>query len=206
MIRLSPAGKTALWFLLLLPVFSTRGRAETATVHIRLVDAAGNDIGEAKVEKFQSQTHKRNFATNFHKNSASDIPYGVYQVRAYATGYWTAQREVRVFQPVVWVVMQLELGMGRTEGGLPTFELSGRVKRIASKDEPVWLRLTGVYSSVSIDAKAHQLGTFTIAGIPQGLYVLTTLQGKRVLDVRPIQIPVQEPVVVDLRPGDREKR
>jgi hypothetical protein len=95
--------------------------------------------------------------------------------------------------------MQLEIGMGSTEGGLRTFQLLGEVKSHLSSNQPIWLRLAGVYSSTMADGKADEAGKFVLSGLPQGMYILMTTQNGRILDVRPIDIPTTRQVLVTVQ-------
>ena len=165
---------------------------ESAIVHLRVVDHTGHILGPIKVETFKPDSGGIDLADRFKDTTAVS-----YRLRAYSSGFWAAEREVRVFQPEVWVVMQLEIGMGRYEGGLSTFELSGSVKNMTDESEPIWLRLTGIHSAVVLDARASTFGDFKMAGIPQGLYVLVTTQGDRILDTRTIRIPATVRIEID---------
>jgi hypothetical protein len=189
--------------LLAPPSTLSQREQERATIHLRIVGLAAVDLGEAKVEIFKSESGGRDLAARFKGNTALGVPFGIYKLRVYTRGFWSAEREVRVFQPEVWVVIQLEIGMTRREGGLRTFELSGSVKNMTYESEPIWLRLAGVHSGVTLDARVSTLGDFKMAGIPQGLYVLVTTQGDRILDTRPIQIPVTVRIEIDLANKNR---
>lgn len=171
----------------------------TATVHIRLVGLSGDSLSEARVETFEATDGKQDFARLFQHGSAAGIPFGTYRLRTYAPGFWSADRDVRVFQSEVWVVMQLELGMGRSEGGLATYCFSGTVKAPLSATRPFWLRLVGVYSSVLLDGQTDEYGKFTLCGIPAGSYALLTVQDRQLLDSRPVQLPTSSQVTVDLK-------
>ena len=200
MIRLSTVGITMISLLLSFSGAIGGQRRESAAVRLRIVDVAGRDLGEANVEEFAPKNNEADLAKKFRRNAAFGIPFGVYHLRAGAAGFWSAQRDVRVFQPDVWVVMQLDLGMGTTEGGLQTFSLSGSVSGLRSISQPVWLRAVGVYSGVIVDAKVDDdTGHFALAGLPQGAYVVITVQAGRVLDTRSAQIPTASPLHIDLR-------
>lgn len=191
-------GSAQLIFVLLLVCTPGQGQPQKASVHIRIVDSSGQDLGDPKITLFRAQTDGQDYASHFHQGSATGLPFGLYKLRAYTLGFWSAEREVRVFQPNVWVLMSLELGMGKLEGGLSTYSLSGSIRNLPAVKEAAWVRLLGVYSTVVIDAKAGEAGDFTMAGIPQGLYVLVTTQGGKVLDIRAVQIPASGPLDVEL--------
>jgi len=191
-------------FLSLFPAF-VHAQHHSATVHVRLVGPTGLDLGEATVESFKCRGDASDLCGNvdladhFQHGVGSHIRYGVYDLRARTEGFWSAESVVRVFQDDVGATLQLEIGMGRSEGGLPTFGLSGSLRNFPVAEGPIWVRLAGVYSSTVMDAEANENGEFALAGAPQGWYVLITTQGGRVLDTRPIEIPTRGPVVISLR-------
>ena len=192
MVHQRTLGGTLLTFFLLLIACSLgQGQSRKATVHIRIVDHSGQDLGAPEVSLFRSEDKGQDFTSRFRilRSTATGIPFGIYKLRAYAPGFWSGERQVRVFQDDVWVVLSLELGMGKLEGGLSTYTLSGRVRSLPFPEQPAWLRLSGVYSTVVIDAKASDTGDFSMSGIPQGLYVLIVTQDGKALDVRTVQVP-----------------
>jgi hypothetical protein len=170
--------------------------SEVAVVHVRIVDHAGHDLGEATIKEFKSNSDDTNFANRFQHTEASGIPFGVYHLRAYATGFYTGERDVRVFQPDVWVTLGLDLGS--VGGGPLLYKLTGTVRGHGSGKGPFWIRLSGVYSGVILDSVTDSNGNFAISGIPVGIYVLITSQTGHVLDLRPINVPASVPVLIDL--------
>jgi len=193
----SAVGSARLVFVFLLLLSSVQGQPQKATVHIRIVDSSGQDLGEPQVELFRSEKDGKDFASHFRQGSAT-VPFGIYRLRVFTKGFWSAEREVRVFQSDTWVVLSLELGMGELEGGLLKTSLSGSIRNLPSVEEPVWLRLSGVYSAVVMDARADDAGHFSMAGIPQGVYVLIVIQDRKVLDVRTVRVPTAGPVDIKL--------
>lgn len=198
MIRRYASCSTLVLLLVLSCAGSAGQNAELATVHLRIVDFAGHDIGPASVESFRSETSGRDFAGSFRGNMVSGVPFGIYHLRVSATGFWSAERNVRVFQADVWVVMQLELGMSSAEGGLRTFSLSGSIRNSGSPQQRLWVRVVGVYSGVVEDAMADRSTDFTMSGLPQGSYVLMVIGGNRVLETRPVEIPTAGQLELDV--------
>ena len=192
-------------FLLVLPLFGS-GDAPTqepepvAKVHLKIVAALnGDDLGTARVTSFKSETDGRDYAKQFRDNIASTIPYGVYRLRLYQDGFYTAEGQVVVAQPVVWVVMGLHVGsIVSPEPPWPA-ELSGIIRNIPSGDDPVWVRLAGVHSTVVRDAKVDDSGNFLIAGLRRyDKAVLVVWSGAKILDFRTVTIPTEGPLVIDL--------
>jgi len=173
-----------------------------ARVYLKLVVAPnGEDLDDfepAKITFFKSKIDGRDYARRFRGNVFSDIPYGVYQLRVYQTGFASGEREVVVREPEVWVVVGLHPG---TIGGDPwSGRLSGAVRNIPSSDQSVWVRYVGAHSTLVGDAKVDGSGNFVITGLRQDRGLLIVWSGKQILDIRPIDVPTDGPLVIDLPP------
>jgi hypothetical protein len=193
--------------LLLMIVFLNRSLAQaqpqTATVHIVYVAWNGNDLGKVDVQSFKSERGKE-FRRLFRENTARSVPYGVYELTAGLNGFYPDKKIVDVVQPEVWVVVHLWLGDGDTVGYGPNFVVMGTVKNISPSDEPLYVRLVGVYSQYSGDTKVQasgNSGTFILSSIvPDGRYVLITTGRGGVLDMRPMSTEKRPlaPIEIDL--------
>ncbi|MFI5057794.1 MAG: hypothetical protein ACHQLQ_06385 [Candidatus Acidiferrales bacterium] len=184
--------------------FGTAGPegSDRATLHVRVVDHSGRDVGRVTIVEFKSKGGGRNLAGLFRGNDIVAVPFDVYHLRLYATGFYSAERDVPVFQSDVWVRVGLALG---EEGGPLRFQLPGVVKTPKPKEGgETWVRLSGVYSTFVMDAKVTDSGEFAIAGIPQGIYVVTTTQKDHIVDVRPVSIPFDTNLVIDLTPTRKD--
>jgi hypothetical protein len=178
---------------------------ETATVRIQLVSSYGTELeSDATVDVFQGKSGGRNLAARFKHNMARAMPYGVYRLRVRVSGFWTAERELRVFRPNVLAVVALD--MGRVDGGWPPSKVIGKVKNAEPSASLVHVRLSGLYSSTVMDAELSPDGSFEFSGVPDGTYILlTTREGDlpathegTVLDCRQASVPVSAPVVIEL--------
>jgi len=151
--------------------------AKTATIHIHLVSNFGIALlSEVSVDTFQDRLtpNQRNLAGRFKGGVATGIPFGVYLLRASANGFWTAEREVRVFQSDVSTVVALE--PGGVDGGLlaNTATVSGKV--LTGQPNLLHVRLAGVFSSTIMDANLKADGSFEFSGVPQGVYLLIAIR------------------------------
>ena len=185
-------------FLVTSPVSLGQSGGKTATVHLRVVNCLGEDLlGDAQVELFRSAAYGQDFSKRFQQNVARNITYGVYHLRARAPGFYSADRDILVFQPEVWVVTGLSVG---EEDGPTRSRLSGIVRNRQRPDQAIWIRLGGVHLGVLMDTRVSDAGTFELVGMPLGSYVLTTSQGGEISDTRPIaiQTPKLSHVVIDL--------
>lgn len=190
---------TLLCGALLAFVASAAADAHTATVHLRVVNENGENLDEATVSLFKDEDPNapppRDFASRFHHNAASRVPFGVYHLRVHATGFYTADRDVEVGQPEVWAVVSLKLG---SIDGSGTYQLSGRLVGLDGGKGQAWVRLVGTSYGVMADAPVGKSGEFRVTVAQRGNYVLITERGNRVLDIRQIALPVAGPVEIAL--------
>jgi hypothetical protein len=196
------------FFLLHVPCAGQQQQAKTATVHIVVVDGFGRDLGEAKVVSFKHLDTGRDLARRFHENTATGVSYGVYQVVVQQTGSFTARVTAQVFQPDVWVVAALRYGEELAAFPAARLQLTGTIKNLDPGEQPVYMRLVGVYPDfimqTRVEASGHS-GNFTLAGIiPDGKYILMTIGRTTVLDVRllDVKFPMTAPIVIDLAGGN----
>lgn len=166
-----------------------------ATVRIIPVDILGNEVKGVDVELFQLRNEGTNFAKRFHRGMASKILYGTYTARIHVSGYRFADRIVRVFQPNVVVVIGLQVA---SEGAETTWDIAGRVHGGAKSGGPFWIRVSGIYSDIILDAELDGSGNFSLENVPEGPYVLSVVQGGKILDVRTIKVPLESPLMIEI--------
>jgi hypothetical protein len=170
--------------------------AQTATVHVRLVTPRGEQmVGETDVRAFKSYDNGQDLASTFRNGVAAAVPFGTYRLQAYTTGFWSTEIDVSVTTSDVWVVTSLEPG---TEGGPLRYQLRGRVANRPGSDEPMWVRLSGVYARLSVDTRVTATGDFLLVELPSGPYTMVVTRGTEILDVRIVQIPTRGVVEINL--------
>src|ERR1700739_58115 len=79
----------------------------TATVHLKLVNFRGDDLGGGTVEVFQDVYGSKNLASRFTANQAKNVLFGTYRIRVYKKSFSASERTILVNQPNVWAVIQL---------------------------------------------------------------------------------------------------
>lgn len=168
--------------------------APNATVQLRIVDLLGQEIGDVKVALFRSTQGTKDFANRFRNNSAPNIPFDTYLLRAYAPGFSSAERIVPVYHDRVSVLLELYAG---EEGGTTRYHVSGRVKN-QSYGAEISVRLAGVSSGFVLDSEVDKAGAFAIGGVPRGHYVLITRQGAQPVQATLIEVPLKHPLTVNL--------
>ncbi len=175
-----------------------------ATVHLVGVDGFGHELGVLKVLSFKDEVYVHELRERFHQNMASKVPYGVYRLKVGHVGSWTTEKRVFVFKPDVWVILGLKLSVGDFEFPSPQWVVSGTVKNVDPAEEPVYVRLLGLYQDYSVEDRVDVLGrsgSFTLAGQnPQGRFLLVTLGHTHTLDVRELEIPAKTPIEIELSP------
>ena len=183
---------------------------QLANIHIRFVNSYGTELGNEpqvdapQVDSFEITSGGANLASRFRNGMATHIPFGVYRLRAHASGFWNTEREVRIFQQTTLVLVSLDVG---TEGGWQTSKVTGRIANAKSPTNSMHLRLSGVYSTIIIDAELQPDGSFEFLKVPHGLYVLMTVtrgslesshvEGS-VLNSQIVSVPVSSPLTVEL--------
>lgn len=179
------------FLLAVLLVSFAQVRHETATVRIVWLDRNGNDAGNVGVKSFRNEDGAE-FRSRFYANVATKIPLGIYDLVVDEPEFLPIRRRVDVVEPDVWVVVSLDYGDGDSVGYGPNFTVKGTVKNFNRADEPIYIRLVGIYTGYIGDTKLQisgNQGTFTLSGEePRGRYVLITTGRRGVLDTRPVDL------------------
>lgn len=178
--------------LLCLLASGQMAETRTATVHLKLVNFRGDDLGDGTVEVFKDVYGSKNLASRFTANQAKNVLFGTYRIRVYKKLFSASERTILVNQPDVWAVIQLHVG---EENGPLLYTIAGKVLGSSSTGDPVWIRATGLYSSVIADTQMREDGTFQLV-LPGGVYVVTTRSGTHVMDTRTVAIPPEHQVGV----------
>src|SRR5580698_3620417 len=161
-----------------------------ATVHVILVSWQGKDLGVGTVLHFiEPNEGAKDLATAFRNNAASNVPFGEYKLRISKKYFDSIERTIPVYQNEVWAVVQLRVG---EENGPLHYTLSGRVEGLGTVKGPVWIRAQGLYSEIIADTQMTTTGNFQIAGIPAGIYLVSTREENHVLDMRSVSVPPPE--------------
>jgi len=180
-----------LYFVIgLLTINAQQVSSRMATVHIILLNSQGDDVGIGTVASFQEENEgSKDLRSRFKDNNASSIPFGTYHLRVFTKGYSSAYRTVSVHQREVWVVVQLNVGQ---EDGPLFFTISGTIQGLSPSNKQLWIRAQGLYSSVIADTRVDRSGNFELAGLPAGIYILSTRRDNSVLDIRSVVVPPPE--------------
>lgn len=174
----------------------------TSNVHIILTEGFGRDIGSGIVKSFKN-TDGKDFAKSFHENNAFRIPYGIYDMEMEKDAWSPASREVHIYSPDVWIVVGMKGGEDERQCDVPQVSLNGKIIHSSRADEPIYLRLVGLYSGFLADERMQfhgEVGTFQFAGnMPYGKYLLLIRGNQGLLCTQELAINTyEERIEVDL--------
>jgi hypothetical protein len=168
----------------------SRDRAASAEVEVVAYDTYGHFLGTPTVKLFESEDHK-NIATKFQRGTAEGVPLGVYRVEAYRPGFYSQARYVRVYQPRVTIILGLEPGH---EASPTPLRLHGRViGEPMPSTKRIFIKLSGIFSDVSLESVIGPDGGFDLAGMPWGAYRVLVVSEDGILGSRIITVPYDGP-------------
>ena len=159
-----------------------------ATVRVVAYEANGRYIGAPDISLFVDAGGHENLASKFHDGVALDIPYSVYRIEGRQPGYYSDSKYIRIYQPLVTVVLGLRFS---TEWSPLT--LSGRVLGYPGPAEKTFAKVIGVYESVSGESPISSDGKFTLGGLSPGLFVLMIVGEKGVRASKTVTVPYTGP-------------
>lgn len=184
------------------PSIRARQSASSAKVHLVTVDSAGHDLGEVNVASFKSEYDGREFAKQFVGNDAKAIPYGEYRIKIYKQGFFPTTADVYVYQPSVWLLLGVSLGEEQPIFPSPSWVASGRIDGIQPADQPIFVKLLGVYLPFFTEDRVQvtgNTGTFSLAGVNvRGKFILLAIGKTGVIATREVELPSNGPITIDL--------
>jgi hypothetical protein len=144
-------------------------------------------LGTPEVRLFESDDHK-NLASAFHSGVADHIPFGVYRIEAYVGGFYPEIRYVSVYLQRMTVVVGLPLGREAMVLPVPP-SLHGKVLGTLPSSKRSFVRLTGVFSSQSLESIIGSDGSFDFSIPTDGKYLLLVVSEDGILASRMIESP-----------------
>jgi hypothetical protein len=174
---------------------TVRAGRSVARVEVLAFDTRGKFLGAPTIEVFEADNHT-NFAAKFHAGVAEDIPFGEYRIKSDLPAYSSEARFIRVYQRRVTVVLGLTVGYE-----LPSIPLSLH-GRVVGRVPPqrTFVRLAGVFSSLSMESPIGPDGGFDLVGLTWGKYLLLVVGEDGVLASRALTIPYTgPPLEIDIR-------
>lgn len=124
---------------------------------------------------------------------AAKIPYGTYLLRVSAPGFRRSEREIHLDQPDLLVRMQLSVSVEC--GGLA--EIRGTLHH-APSDRRLWVKLVPLRGVGGAEALVSANGSFLVAGLDEGQYLLLVVDGKAIIHTANFAAPASAPLDIDL--------
>ena len=174
----------------------TEGKDVTATVSVIAFDPRlGKLLSPPTIRLFKSEEDNRDFTKLFHPNTADGIPFGTYRIEAYLPGYFSAVRDVGVYQRNVTIIVGL--GFGHELPDIAhTLTLNGRIVGLQSQStNGSFVKLTGIYSAKSTESTINSSGEFEMSGLFAGKYLLLVVNEQGIVASRLLTIPDDGPSV-----------
>jgi len=159
-----------------------------ATVRAVAYEANGRYIGAPDISLFVDEGGHENLASRFHDGVAVEIPYSLYRIEGRRPGYYSDAKYVRIYQPLVTVVLGL-----RFSAESSPLTLSGRVVGYPGPAEKTFAKVIGVYENVSAESPISSDGKFTLGALSPGLFILLVVGEKGVIASRTVTIPYTGP-------------
>jgi len=181
------------------------GEQYTASVQVIAFENRGAFLGSPDVRVFESEDHK-NMASAFHAGVADHIPFGIYRMEVYFSGFYPETRYVAVYRRKVTVVAGLPFGREAMILPVPPM-LHGKVVGSLPRGKRAFVKLVGVYSSESLEAEVDPNGEFDFSIPHDGLYLLLVVGEGGVLATRAITSPYAgAPIEIEIGPGAHPAR
>jgi hypothetical protein len=145
---------------------------KTGTVHLRIVSPNGYQPRKATI-KVMEVNEQIPYDRNVKGFSIERVPFGKYTVTVEAPMLHTSPVLVVVDAETKWVTLTFpyQTVVGPYVEPKPVV-LSGSIQAAARYDKPAWIKLVGVYSSVTLETQASPSGEFELRGVTEGLYQL----------------------------------
>lgn len=172
---------------------STVRTGQGATVTVVAFRTTGNQLGAPTVTIFEDTFTKVNMASKFRNGIAQSIPYGKYRIEisrilmpSGGAYFIPEQRYVSVDQPQETILIGLDNEGIESQGPRP---LRGSVVGELPTGKQVFVKMTGLFSSVSAEATVAQNGAFVLGGITNGPFLLTVFMDGAIIASRWVSIP-----------------
>jgi hypothetical protein len=160
-------------------------------IEVALFDSFGKPVPVNRFELTEYSTGKK---LTFRGGVVQSLPYGSYTLQAWAPGFRSLVRQVRLDQPLVAVRAHLSIAVECR--GFAT--VRGTVSP-APRGREIWVKLVPVVGSGGGETKIGADGTFLVSGLDDGDYFLLVVDGKRILHSRVLEgvVAIHE-VLVDV--------
>jgi len=169
-------------------------------VNIEAVNLIGNPIRNLTIELIPLGRPAAQ-SLDFEGAVATRVPYGAYRMRVGAPAYQPAEREIRVAQANT--AIRLELPLPRECENYATILGNAKLGNVKPAVGPgnLWVKAIPVFGTGGSEAPIAADGTFRIAGLDDGNYLLMVLDGSTILYTETLaKVSGNRQVTLDLRP------
>jgi hypothetical protein len=144
-------------------------RASKAKLDFVVTHCWGIPIEEAEIRIVQQGRESR---LEYPKSRSIEVEPGTLQIIVRAQGYAKYSEVREVGRGVRLITPCLLLSMSEDGHDPPPFSVKGTVAQTLISDEPVWVRLVGMYSDFNSAALVDSTGSFLFNGVRAGRYYL----------------------------------
>jgi hypothetical protein len=147
------------------------------TRHGRL-EVIASDLTGAPISNVKVELTPMGGGKTIKSNSTIRVLYGGYEMRAYARGFASARRELRIGQPDT--IVRVELAVGSIGCPDPPRQIGGRIRRNDTSGE-LWVKAVPIRGVVGGEGRVDNSGYFLISGLEVSTYLVIVMHGETVL-------------------------
>ena len=167
------------------------GEIKYGAIEVIASNLLGDRIDSAIPELIESGSRKP--LKSAFRCGVARVPYGEYLLRVQAPGYRSSELGIRVYQSESVVRTQLAVGAEC----LGYSSIGGSIKSKAGERE-LWVKAIPLHGVGGSETRVGRYGTFLLAGLDSGEYLLIVLDGSSVVHTRAVKAAGDATVNIDL--------
>lgn len=164
-----------------------------ATIRISAFGAFGSNTTDPRVYLY-TLDGKQNLAKNPKALTIKNVPYGSYLLVVSSSGGGVGRRLVSVNAPDLWLRVGVPMPLGETLWPGGNLAVVGEIKPAPRKAKNWWVRVAGVFLNSCREAPVQKDGTYRVAGLEMGRYLVEVFEGAELRHVQSIEIDPKTPV------------
>jgi hypothetical protein len=159
--------------------------AETATVHLNVVDPFGAPT-DYTIRQFQSSENK-DYSKAFQFGIGYSIPYGTYHYVIAPKAGNERTGTLLVVYPVHW----FNIVVTRVGDSLPSL-LKGKIIGLKRVGQLRYVAFLSAFGDYRFEAEIDKNGEFTIYNPVSGIFVLEVIEGAQIRRTQVVQLPAKD--------------
>jgi hypothetical protein len=167
------------------------GEIKYGTIEVIASDSRGLRIDSVSADLIESGSRKS--VKSAFRDGVARVPYGEYLLRVQAPGFYTSEFKVRVLQSEM--VVRAQLALGAECRGYSS--IGGSIKSKSGERE-LWVKAIPLHGVGGSETRVGRYGTFLLAGLDSGEYLLIVLDGSSVVHTRAVKVAGEATVNIDL--------